>query len=251
MTTPLRLGFLVSGLLHVAVVAAFSMSSDHEIPVSDEPLPLTLKLAMFEPVPAAPAPSPPPMAEEPHPVQPPEPIEPPPPPILPEPVVKPAEPELPKPKIKQASKPRPVFRNSRPRPQAKPRLEPAPSTVQSPRVAKATVTKTVVPATATPVTGVVEKQHYLAALAAEIDRNKYYPLSSRRRGEQGTVLVRFVIQKDGDFSDLSVVESSGSRRLDKAALKTLRRVAPFRKIPESVGRSHWSITVPIAFSLRG
>ena len=111
--------------------------------------------------------------------------------------------------------------------------------------------KTVVPATVTPLIDVVDKQHYLAALAAEINRNKYYPLSSRRRGEEGTVLVRFVIQKDGDFSDLSVVESSGSRRLDKAALKTLRRVAPFRKIPESVGRSHWSITVPIAFSLRG
>ena len=251
MTTSLRLGFLVSGLLHVAVVAAFSISSIDEIPVSDEPLPLTLKLAMFEPAQAAPVAPPQPPVEEPQPLQPLEPIEPPPPPTLPEPVVKPAEPEPPKPKIKPVSKPRPVVRKSRPRPQLKAPLEPTPSTAQSPPVAKATVTKTVVPATATPVMEVVEKQHYLAALAAAIDRNKYYPLSSRRRGEEGTVLVRFVIQKDGDFSDLSVVESSGSRRLDKAALKTLRRVAPFRKIPESVGRSHWSITVPIAFSLRG
>jgi protein TonB len=250
-TTSLRLGFLVSGLLHVAVVAAFSISSTDEIPVSDEPIPLTLKLAMFEPAPAAPAPPPPPLVEEPQPLQPQEPIEPPPPPTLPEPVVRPAEPELSKPKIKPVSKPRPVVRKSRPRPQLKAPLEPAPSTLQTPPVAKAAVTKTVVPATATPLIGVVEKQHYLAALAAAIDRNKYYPLSSRRRGEEGTVLVRFVIQKDGEFSDLSVVESSGSRRLDRAALKTLRRVAPFRKIPESVGRSHWSITVPIAFSLRG
>ena len=251
MTTPLRLGFLVSGLLHVAVVAAFSISSTGEIPLSDEPLPLTLKLAMFEPAQAAPAPRPPRVAEEPQPLQSPELMEPPPPPVLPESVVKPAEPELPKPKIKQVHKPRPVVGKSRPRPQAKPRLEHTPSKTQSPPVAKTTVTKTAVSATATPVIDVVEKQHYLAALAAEIDRNKYYPLSSRRRGEEGTVLVRFVIQKDGDFSDLSVVESSGSRRLDKAALKTLRRVAPFREIPDSVGRNRWSITVPIAFSLRG
>jgi protein TonB len=233
------------------VVAAFSISSIDEIPVSDEPRPLTLQLAMFEAAPAMSAPLPPSPVKEPQPLQPLEPIEPPPPPTLPESVVKPAEAEPPKPKIKPVSKPRPVVRKSRPPPQLKAPLEPTPSTLQTPPVAKATVTKTVVPATATPLIDVVEKQHYLAALAAAIDRNKYYPLSSRRRGEEGTVLVRFVIQKDGEFSDLSVVESSGSRRLDKAALKTLRRVAPFRKIPESVGRSHWSITVPIAFSLRG
>ena len=49
MTSSLRLGFLASGMLHVAVVAAFSLQTQAEIPVVDEPRPLTLQLAMFEP----------------------------------------------------------------------------------------------------------------------------------------------------------------------------------------------------------
>jgi hypothetical protein len=34
-------------------------------------------------------------------------------------------------------------------------------------------------------------------------------------------------------------------------LKTLRRVTPFRPIPEALDRDNWPISVPIAFSLRG
>jgi protein TonB len=48
-----------------------------------------------------------------------------------------------------------------------------------------------------------------------------------------------------------VTESSGSRRLDEAALKTLRRISPFQPIPEALARDAWSITVPIAFHLNG
>jgi protein TonB len=96
-----------------------------------------------------------------------------------------------------------------------------------------------------------QSQHYLAALAASIDRRKYYPRASRRRGEEGRVVVSFVIRKTGELTDLKVTESSGSRRLDEAALKTLRRISPFQPIPEALARDAWSITVPIAFHLNG
>ena len=95
-----------------------------------------------------------------------------------------------------------------------------------------------------------ERQHYLAALAAKINRRKYYPAAARRRGEEGRVVVRFVVRADGELTDLGIVESSGSRRLDAAALKTLRRVSPFRPLPEVLERDHWPISVPIAFSLK-
>ena len=99
--------------------------------------------------------------------------------------------------------------------------------------------------------GVQETQHYLAALAARIDRSKFYPRASRRLGEEGMTLVGFVIQRNGELTDIHVVESSGHRRLDEAALKTLRRVTPFERIPDAIDRERWPITVPIAFSLRG
>ena len=36
--------------------------------------------------------------------------------------------------------------------------------------------------------------------------------------------------------------------LDKAALDTVRRAAPFPAIPDGAGRSSWPFTVPLAFS---
>ena len=59
-----------------------------------------------------------------------------------------------------------------------------------------------------------------------------------------------MIRKDGELQDIAVSESSGYRRLDEAAIKTLQQVSPFRPIPEILGRDQWAISVPISFNLR-
>lgn len=260
MTTPLRLGFLVSGLLHAAVVAAFALAQDVEIPAVDEPRPLTLQLAIFKPVQAAvpqPAenePLPEPVVEQPVP-EPSVPEE-----IAPGPEESPPVAEQPKPKP-PLTKPRTVTRSKKESRQAarkagrprsvkaaqRERKTPRPSPPSSATVKLAAATR---PQAVTPAVDLEQKQHYLAALAAKIHRRKYYPTGSRRRGEEGRVVVRFVILKNGVLTDLHIEETSGSRRLDAAALKTLRRVSPFRPIPDILDRDHWTITVPIAFSLR-
>jgi len=261
-TTPLRLGFLFSGLLHVAVVAALSLSSDQEIPAFDEPRPLTLRLAVFQPAQAAPSQQlaveqaqPEPVAEQPIPTD--KQItttplgETPPPPVAKQVQPRPSRP-----------KPEPVVKRVRsPKPTPKPRVEEKPVKVRASKAKPPEVSLAPLPTVALattvkpqPVTAALhpqEKQHYLAALAAKINRSKYYPTGSRRRGEEGRVVVRFIVQKNGDLTDLTIVESSGSRRLDAAALKTLRRVTPFRPIPDAINRDHWPISVPIAFSLSG
>jgi protein TonB len=45
-----------------------------------------------------------------------------------------------------------------------------------------------------------------------------YPLDAARRGEQGTVTLRLTIGTDGGVLDAEVAKSSGSPRLDRAAL---------------------------------
>ena len=128
--------------------------------------------------------------------------------------------------------------------------QPGPEAERAASVVKAAPIESAVKPTA-PAADAQQRQHYLAALAASIDRRKYYPRVSRRRGEEGRVVVSFVIRKTGEITDLMVTESSGSRRLDEAALKTLRRISPFQPIPEALARDAWSITVPIAFHLNG
>lgn len=50
-----------------------------------------------------------------------------------------------------------------------------------------------------------------------------YPIESRRRWEQGDVVLSVLLGTDGRVQDISVVRSSGSGRLDKAALAAVSR----------------------------
>jgi protein TonB len=91
---------------------------------------------------------------------------------------------------------------------------------------------------------------YLAALVREIERHRFYPRVSRRLNEEGTVVVRFIIQRDGRLTDIAIDNSSGSRRLDEAALQTLGKTTPFEPMPAVLGREQLSLTVPIVYHLQ-
>jgi protein TonB len=93
------------------------------------------------------------------------------------------------------------------------------------------------------------KAAYLARLQAAIGRHKYYPRRSRMRGEEGRVLLQLSIAADGSFSGIRVLQSSGSRRLDEAALSAIRRVGHADPLPGELGLSTWRISVPMVFSL--
>lgn len=60
----------------------------------------------------------------------------------------------------------------------------------------------------------------------------HYPVASRRLGEQGRVLLRVYIDREGRAQHVEVQESSGSRRLDKAAM-TAAREALYRPYSEN------------------
>jgi TonB family protein len=50
------------------------------------------------------------------------------------------------------------------------------------------------------------------------DAEGFYPPASRIAGEEGNVIVNFIIQTDGSVRDVKVVRSSGIQRLDEAAV---------------------------------
>ena len=56
-------------------------------------------------------------------------------------------------------------------------------------------------------------------------------------GSRGTVVVSFLIGPNGGLNGVSVVRSSGSARLDQAALQVVRRAAPFPRPPAGAQRS--------------
>lgn len=75
-----------------------------------------------------------------------------------------------------------------------------------------------------------------------------YPAVSRRRGEQGTVMLRVYVGADGGAQKVLVHASSGHERLDQAALDAVHqwRFVPARQGEQPV--SAW-VQVPIRFAL--
>ena len=77
-----------------------------------------------------------------------------------------------------------------------------------------------------------------------------YPPAARRLGEQGRVVLRVLVSADGQPEQVEVRSSSGSSRLDTAALDTVRR---WKFVPAKQGDrpvAAW-VLVPISFRLEG
>ena len=75
-----------------------------------------------------------------------------------------------------------------------------------------------------------------------------YPLAARRRGIEGTVLVRALINEDGNCHEAVLSKSSGHEMLDQSALAAVRswRFIPAKHGVQTV--SSW-VLVPITFRL--
>lgn len=97
--------------------------------------------------------------------------------------------------------------------------------------------------------GEASMSNYLGQIAARLQRQKRYPEEARRNGVRGTVSISFTINSSGRVTGSRLVGSSGVAALDKEARAMLSRASPFPPIPEGMGRSSISITVPIRFSM--
>jgi len=89
------------------------------------------------------------------------------------------------------------------------------------------------------------KEVLLQTLYSEVK----YPKKARKMGEHGTVIVRFVVKKDGSIADLRVVRSV-SPLLDEEALRavaTLDKWVPGEQKGETVD-VNYSLPLKFAFS---
>lgn len=93
------------------------------------------------------------------------------------------------------------------------------------------------------------KKHADAALIGYIGKNIKYPAIARENGIEGTVIVRFVVEKNGEVSGLEVLRDPGGGLGDEA-----KRVVQSMPKWERVGRQHGRsvrvyFTMPIKFQL--
>lgn len=96
-----------------------------------------------------------------------------------------------------------------------------------------------------------DKDRYLSQLVTWLAKHKKYPSIARRRNLQGSVLIRFKINKEGHLLSYSVVQSSPHNSLNSAAIKMIERASPLPKVPASLleGNDEFEYTIPVEFSL--
>lgn len=94
------------------------------------------------------------------------------------------------------------------------------------------------------------EQQYKSRLHHLIAKQKKYPARAKRRHEEGTVTISFVIYADGSINNLKVVQSSGSQILDQAALRAIKKISNRLPFPTEINRKQWQFTLPLVYHLR-
>lgn len=251
--TSLVLAFVVAA--HVLVFAALlAQSAITPLPAEEPVIPITVSL-VSEP---APAPEVTPVVPEPP---------------KPAPVVKKVEPKpkpVPKPKVapkpepKPEPKPQPVVERPTPEPVAQQQpmaqqqpIVQQPIVQQPPPEPEQAVAEQPSPTPAPPAPvaqktppvpePVVQPPSFGAAYLNNPPPR--YPPLSRRLGEEGRVLLRVLVAKNGSADTVEVEKGSGSDRLDAAALEAVRKwkFVPAKQNNEPISAY---VLVPMKFSLR-
>jgi protein TonB len=88
----------------------------------------------------------------------------------------------------------------------------------------------------------------LRALVRHLEAHLRYPVQARRQGIEGTARIVFRVGNDGRLAEVEVRESSGSRLLDRAALRTVERSSP---LPPGIADALTGaeLTLPVTFRL--
>jgi periplasmic protein TonB len=221
--------------------------SDHGTPVA--PPAVLLDLAPEPQAPPAPEPVTEPVSSEPPPPE----VVTPPPPAPPTAIELPTPPE-PSPRMKMPVAPVPeseaVQPTPPPRPPARvvkrPPVEKTPPPVPSPPPQVSQATRA--PTQAAPQPGAMPTT-WQDALRAHLARFKRYPMLAQRRGEEGTALVRFAINRAGMVRSVAVVRGTSHGDLDEEAQRWIERAQPLPPPPPEVAGDSIELVIPLKFEL--
>ncbi|MGF7153486.1 protein TonB [Novosphingobium gossypii] len=88
-----------------------------------------------------------------------------------------------------------------------------------------------------------------ARVLARLNAVKTYPGSARARRQQGTVMVRFTVDRKGQVLGVALHRTSGFALLDREALALPKRASPLPAPPDDVPSNSIELIVPVEFYL--
>ncbi|MBN2721203.1 MAG: energy transducer TonB [Campylobacterales bacterium] len=92
-----------------------------------------------------------------------------------------------------------------------------------------------------------EKNQFLSNLKNEIKKNKHYPSVARRRGQEGTVKISFLINQNGSVSN--VVCDGEHSVLNNAAKEAVYKAFPVNVPPNVIRTAFLEVSLVLNFKL--
>lgn len=86
-------------------------------------------------------------------------------------------------------------------------------------------------------------------MSAWLQSHKTYPDEARERGEEGSALVRFTVDRSGRVLEFALVRGSGFASLD-AAIGRMLSGAQMPALPSAIIQDRMTVTVQIHYALR-
>ena len=92
---------------------------------------------------------------------------------------------------------------------------------------------------------------YLLQWQDDIERfgNAYYRGLKLRHGD-GDVRLKVSVRSDGSLRQIDLLQSSGSTALDRAAIDTVEKLAPFAPFPEALARETQQLDIVRTWQFR-
>jgi protein TonB len=91
------------------------------------------------------------------------------------------------------------------------------------------------------------EEDYFWQIVRRISQYRFYS-NTRENAQQGLVVTRMTIGRDGRLMDVALLKSSGFPDLDSAVVETIRRASPFAPLPADLGRDQQTFIVPVNYT---
>jgi len=168
----------------------------------------------------------------------------------PKPIILPPDPE---PIVKKAKKRKKKKKKTKHKPKKKKKVIKKiiePEIIYEQPIVEEVIVEPIVEQVITPVVSVDTssiKDAYTSQIRRKIRENLFYPRIAKRLRMQGVVEVSFRVLKNGQITDVRILNTP-QELLKKGAIQTLKRVT-LRAIPNELNEQYMDITIPIEFRL--
>lgn len=94
------------------------------------------------------------------------------------------------------------------------------------------------------------QRDYTPLVVKQIYKSIAYPNRAAEKNQQGTVRIGLVVDRAGELISVVATQKTDHRLLNQAALKAVKKAAPFPALPEGIKADSFELNLPITFRLQ-